>query len=145
MLPNAHAPFELPIRVKDTDIDEMGHVNNIVYLRWVQDAATAHWRALAPAEVQAAIAWVVLRHEIDYKVAARRGEDLIARTWVGAASGITFERHTLILRVSDQRVLAKARTLWCPVSTRNGRPQRVTPELRAQFSVSTEVWTEPPV
>jgi acyl-CoA thioester hydrolase len=136
---DAHAPYELSLRVRNEDIDELGHVNNTVYLRWVQEAATAHWRALAPAEALATIAWVVLRHEIDYKAPALRHDELKARTWVGSATGITFERHTEILRAEDQRLLARARTLWCPISTRTGRPHRVSAELRAQFSVGTNV------
>ena len=123
---------ELTVRVVGDDIDELDHVNNTVYLRWVQDVATAHWRAVASAEMQAAFVWVVLRHEIDYKAPARLDDELLLRTWVGDASRLTFERHTEILR--DQQLLARARTLWCPISTRTGRPTRVTPELRAQFS-----------
>ncbi len=126
--------FELPAQVAPADIDELGHVNNTVYLRWVQDAATAHWEALASAEIQAAIVWVVLRHEIDYKVAARAGDHLLLRTWVGKASRLTFERFTEILRQPDRSLLAHARTLWCPINPQTARPTRVPPELRAQFS-----------
>ena len=116
------------------DIDEMGHVNNTVYLRWVQDVATAHWQSLASPEAQASVAWVVLRHEIDYKLPALTGDEILLRTWVGKATRLTFERHTEISRKTDQQLLAKARTLWCPISTATGRPTRVTPETRAQFS-----------
>jgi acyl-CoA thioester hydrolase len=133
--PAVSPPFELSVEVAPGDIDFNGHVSNIAYVRWVQDVAVAHWSALAPAEAQAAIAWVVLRHEIDYKAAAVLGDGVALRTWVGAASGLTFERHTEILRAADRRVLVRARTLWCPISVRTGRPRRVTDELRALFSV----------
>ncbi len=128
--------FQLALRVAPADIDELGHVNNIVYLRWVQDAAGAHWRAAATAAAQAAIVWVVLRHEIDYKTPALLGDEVLVNTWVGPAAGLTFERHTEIIRVADQQLLARARTLWCPLSARTGRPQRINAELRAQFSVA---------
>ena len=127
--------FELSIPVQAADIDELGHVNNVVYLRWVQEAAVAHWRAAATAAQQAAVAWVVLRHEIDYKRAARMGEDVIARTWVGTASTHAFERHTEIVRATDRSLLARARTSWCPIDKRSGRPIRVDPEVRERFSV----------
>jgi acyl-CoA thioester hydrolase len=127
--------YELSISVEPTDIDVLGHVNNVVYLRWVQDAAVAHWRAAATPAQQETVAWVVVRHEIDYKHPARDGENLIARTWVGAATVNTFERHTEILRASDQRLLARARTLWCPIDMRSGRPTRVGADVRARFSV----------
>jgi acyl-CoA thioester hydrolase len=127
--------FELPLQVQAADIDELGHVNNVVYLRWVQEAAVAHWRAAAPAAQQAAVAWVVIRHEVDYKLAARMGDGVIARTWVGTASTHTFERHTEILRAADRSLLARARTLWCPIDPRTGRPIRVATEVRKRFSV----------
>jgi acyl-CoA thioester hydrolase len=130
-------PFEIPIRVQPADIDELGHVNNIVYLRWVQEAAVAHWRAAAPPEDQAALAWVVLRHEIDYRQPALPGDELIARTWVGGATRIKFERHTEILRAPDRVLLAKAVTLWCPIDTRTGRPAPVSPAVRAIFSTES--------
>jgi len=130
--------FELVISVAAPDIDELGHVNNVVYLRWVQDVAVAHWRAVATAAQQAEVAWVVVRHEIDYKHAARLGDAVIARTWVGTASTNTFERHTEILRARDRRLLARARTLWCPVDIRSGRPTRVGSDVRERFSVPSE-------
>jgi acyl-CoA thioester hydrolase len=134
--PTDRPVFELPIEVAEADIDALGHVNNIVYLRWVQDAAVAHWRVLAPAEAQAAVAWVVLRHEIDYSRAAMLGDGLLARTWVGTAEGLSFERHTEIVRRRDGRVLARARTLWCPVDMASGRPRRVGDDVRRLFSRS---------
>ncbi len=127
------ARFERVFAVEPDDIDARGHVNNVVYLRWVQDVAAAHWEsATTPAE-RADIAWVVLRHEIDYTQAARPGDQLIARTWVGPPSAATFERHTEILRARDQRVLARARSLWCPVHPGTGRPRRVDPALHNRF------------
>jgi acyl-CoA thioester hydrolase len=137
---SADAPLvvSLPITVAWGEQDAFGHVNNIVYLRWVQDAAVAHWRALAPAEAQAAVAWVVLRHEIDYARPALLGDELLARTWVGVAEGLSFERHTEIARRRDGRVLARARTVWCPVDIRSGRPRRVTDDLRLLFSTSRD-------
>jgi len=127
-------PYTIPITVRADDIDELGHVNNVVYLRWVQEAAIAHWRALATPEQQAAIAWVVARHEIDYKHAAKLGDALTARTWVGVASRRTFERHTEILRVDGKR-LARARTLWVPIDFRTGKVLDADADVRARFSV----------
>lgn len=131
---SSETAFELRVRVLPADIDELGHVNNTVYLRWVQDAATAHWGALASAETQSAIVWVVLRHEIDYKTPALADDEVLLRTWVGKASRLTFERFTEIRRARDQQLFAQARTLWCPINPATGRPTRVAPELRTQFS-----------
>jgi acyl-CoA thioester hydrolase len=127
-------PFDLPITVAPADVEELGHVNNVIYLRWVQQAASAHWRALAPPGDQKTIAWVVLRHEIDYKKPARAGDMLIARTWVGASTRLSYERHTQILNARDHEILAQARTLWCPIDAQSGRPTRISDEARSLFS-----------
>jgi acyl-CoA thioester hydrolase len=127
--------FELPLTIVPADIDDLGHVNNVVYVRWVQEVAIAHWSAAATKEQQAAVAWVALRHEIDYKRAALLDDVIVARTWVGIADSHRFERHTEIVRVADNKVLARARTLWCPISRASGKITRVSNEIRARFSV----------
>ena len=126
--------FEIAVPVQSADIDQQNHVNNAVYLRWVQEVATAHWEALAPAAAREIIGWVVLRHEIDYKTPAGLGDDILLRTWVGQATRVTFERFTEMRRRSDGEFLAKARTLWVPVNTTFGKPTRVPTDVRALFS-----------
>ena len=128
-------PYELTVTVGAADLDEREHVNNVVYVRWVQEAAAAHWALLAPEGASAKIAWVALRHEIDYLSPAMLGDAIVIRTWVGVAHGLSFERFTEIRRGADARVLARARTLWCPVDARTGKPQRVSAEVRALVSV----------
>ncbi|HUO28145.1 MAG TPA: acyl-CoA thioesterase [Bryobacteraceae bacterium] len=127
--------FEIRLAVEPADIDQLGHVNNVTYVRWIQDVAVAHWTSLAPAADQAKILWIVLRHEIDYLQPARPGDEIIARTWIGSATRVRFERLTELLRASDGTLLAKARTLWCPIDAERRRPVAVGAELRARFSV----------
>jgi|SRR4030095_5820886 acyl-CoA thioester hydrolase len=129
------ARFEMTVPVLPGDIDEQNHVNNTVYLRWVQEVATAHWQAIASNEAQKGIRWVVLRHEIDYKAPACPGDDVVLRTWIGKAARLTFERFTEILRSNDSQLLSTARTLWCPINAQTGRPVRVPAEVREQFSI----------
>jgi acyl-CoA thioester hydrolase len=128
------AAFEMATRVEAADIDVLGHVNNIVYLRWVQDIAVAHWRALASPEHQAALVWMALRHEIEYKHPAVFGDNIVLRTWVGEAEGLRFERFTEVLRDGDRKLLAQARTLWCPIDPHSKRPRRVPGEIHQLFS-----------
>ena len=123
------------VSVLPEDIDGQNHVNNTVYLRWVQEVATAHWCAVASADAQENIGWVVLRHEIDYKAPACPGDEIVLRTWVGEATRLTFERFTEIRRSGDHELLSKARTLWCPINAQTGRPVRVPAEVREQFSI----------
>jgi acyl-CoA thioester hydrolase len=126
--------FELPITVHDEDIDALGHVNNVVYVRWVQEAAIAHWRVLASEEERRRLLWVVVRHEIDYKRPALPEDEIVARTWVGEAHGLSFERFTEILRAEDRKLLARARTLWCPIDAQTLKPVDPGEEVRARFS-----------
>ena len=123
-------PFTLPILVAPADIDGQGHVNNVVYLRWMQEAATAHWESAAPPELRARVNWVVTRHEVDYKAPAFVGERLVARTWVGEPSGATWERFIEIRRASDDRLLARGRSVYAALDRATGRPRRVDAELR---------------
>jgi acyl-CoA thioester hydrolase len=125
----------MTVRVDPVDIDALGHVNNIVYLRWVQDVAKAHWFAAAPPEDQAGLVWMVVRHEIDYLAPAGPGDELVLRTWIGAAAGLRFDRHTEVLRATDRKVLAKAKTVWVPIDAASGRPKRVPDRVRKMFSV----------
>ena len=133
--PISNPRFHITVSVRPEDIDEMDHVNNAVYLRWVQEVAIAHWRAAATDAMQADTLWVVIRHEVDYKNPALRGDELLVETWVGGATRVTFERHTEIFRAIDRQLLAKARTLWCPIDTQTRRPKRVDAAIRAQFSI----------
>lgn len=126
--------YELPIEVRPEDIDELGHVNNVVYLRWVQEAAMAHWRARATAEDQAALFWVVRRHEIDYVRPAFLDTEVLARTWVGTATRRKFERHTELVRATDGKRLVRARTVWVPVDSDTLRPTNVSDSVRERFS-----------
>ena len=132
-VPPTAAPYELTVRVEQSDLDDQAHVNNVVYVRWVQDAALAHWRSLTTAEQQAEVGWALLRHEIDYRAPARLGDEIVVRTRVGHLEGLTFERLTTVAR-ADGRLLAESRTLWCPIDLRSGRPRRVSGEIRALFS-----------
>jgi acyl-CoA thioester hydrolase len=100
----------------------------------VQDVAVAHWTVAASEEDQQRFLWVVLRHEIDYKQPALAGEKLIARTWVGEATGLKYERHTEFIRASDGGLVARARTIWCPIDRVTGRPTPVSTAVRARFS-----------
>ena len=128
-------PYELRIAVQPADIDRLGHVNNTVYVRWVQEAAVAHWKAAASPAAQASLFWVVARHEIDYKRPAFLEDEVIARTWVGSASRRAFDRHTELLRAADGALLARARTVWCPIDAQTGTLTDVDDEVRARFSV----------
>lgn len=130
--------FEQPITILPQDIDLFDHVNNVVYLRWVQEVSTAHWFAAATEAQKESIGWVVVRHEIDYISAVQLGDEIIGRTWVGIAQKNLFERHVEIVRVRDNKVIARARSMWCPIDMKSRRPTRVGEEIYKHFSVPAE-------
>ena len=125
--------FRCPVRW--ADMDAYGHVNNVAFLRYLEEARIDFMFRLAPGEGSASFRGgsVVARHEIDYLRAARPGDTVCARTWIGQAQAIRYERHTEIV-LEDGTTLARARTLWCPVDTATGRPRRVPAEVRATFA-----------
>jgi acyl-CoA thioester hydrolase len=129
--------FEHLIRVAPEDIDRLGHVNNVVYLRYAQEAATAHWYAAVPKDDRENMVWVVRRHEIDYFKPALTNDELTARTWIGGASGATMERFIEIRRTRDKELLASIRSVWVAVDARSLRPRRVTDQLRSLFEVQS--------
>ena len=125
--------FALTITARADDIDELGHVNNAVWVRWIQDVATAHWHAVAPPEHQAAYVWVVTRHEIDYRGNVAAGEVVTAETWVSEApKGARFDRHVRFTG-TDGRVKVDAVTTWALLDKASGRLSRVRPEIAAPF------------
>src|SRR5262249_24564150 len=123
--------FSHSFRVRPDDIDEQGHVNNVAYLRWIQDVAVAHWRHSATAEQQEKFGWVVVRHEIDYKKQAFENDEIIAVTWVGEWSKVTCERFTEIFRGNE--LLVKRRTVWCMLDRKTAKPARIARDLIERF------------
>jgi len=127
--------FYLPITVAPEDIDELNHVNNIVYLRYVQDAAIGHWKTV-PQEIASQIIWMARRHEIDYLKQAFLGDELVAKTWVDDFVGVKSIRHCEILR--GEEVLARSVTHWISLDAQTLRPKRITEEIVKQFFPESE-------
>ena len=119
-------------RVDAADIDEQGHVNNVAFVRWIQEVAVAHWRYSANDEQLKTYSWVVVRHEIDYKKPAFEGNEITASTWVGDWTHVTCERFTEIHRGDE--LLTKSRTVWCMFDRETTKPTKITSELIERFS-----------
>jgi acyl-CoA thioester hydrolase len=127
-------PYRLAITATDADIDELGHVSNLVYVRWVLEVAMAHSRSLgwdfAQYRARGSV-FVVRRHEIDYVASVTAGQELVAETWIDSWKQASVVRATA-LRRGDQ-VVAKASSLWAFCSLASGRPQRIPDDIRALF------------
>ena len=125
--------FEHRITAKAEHIDELGHVNNAVWVQWIQEVALAHWYSIADPAHQDDYIWVVVRHEIDYLRAVVEGETVTGRTWVGEASkGARFDRHMEFVG-EDGKVRVRAVTQWAIIDKAAGRPIRVPPAVVAPF------------
>ena len=122
------ARFSLKIEVKQGDIDELNHVNNVVYLQWVQLVAATHWMKRSTQELRADNLWVALRHEIDYINPAYLGDDITGYTWVSSIEGARSTRHVEFYHA--EKCLAKAKTNWCLLDATTLRPKRIGPEIK---------------
>ncbi len=125
--------WQVPVHILPPDFDRLGHVNNVVYLRYVQEVATAHWMAVATPEQSAQSIWVVRRHEIDYNHPILPGNDLLGLTWVHQPTGMRFERSVWLVSPDKERVYAQAKTTWLLLDPKTGRPKKVDEELLEGF------------
>ena len=127
------ARFTLQITAGPGDIDVLGHVNNAVWVRWMEMVAVAHWEAVAPAEHQQAYVWVVTRHEIDYRGNVSAGETVTAETWVQEPPrGARFDRY-MRFTAADGKVKVEAKSTWAMIERASGRLARVREEIAAPF------------
>lgn len=124
--------FTLTVPVPAEDIDRHGHLNNVAYVRLVQEIATAHWYAVSTPELRAEVSWFVRRHEIDYHKPIRDGDVLKLITWVGEPTAATWERFVEI-RTADGTLMASARTVWVLVDAATARPKRIDQRIKEIF------------
>ena len=126
-------PFERTFTAAPADIDELGHVNNAVWVRWIQDMATSHWQAIATPEHIAAYIWVVTRHELDYRGNISAGESVTGRTWIESLpKGAQFDRRVDFVDAAG-KVIVRANTTWAMLDKATGRLARVRSEIAAPF------------
>ena len=126
--------FVLPLEVRPEHIDANGHVNNVVYVGWLQDVGTAHWNARFDEATRTKWSWVALRHEIDYLRAIAPGSvGVVARTWVGDPQGPRFNRYVRI-EDGEGRLCAQGVSEWCLVDAETLRPARIPSEMLGAFA-----------
>ena len=123
--------FRFPIGILPADIDHMGHVNNSVYLKWVQDAVVGYWQAVAPAEAVAAHQWVALKHEISYRRPAFLDDIVVADVIAERVKGARAFFTTVIKRGED--VVAEVQSIWCCLDSASLRPARLAKDIVSRF------------
>lgn len=122
--------FDLELTVQDQHIDQLGHVNNVVYMQWMQDIATAHVEALGlglKQYLELKHAMVAVEHHVQYRKAAFLGDQIILRTWLSDINALYSFRQYIFYRAHDQTVLFTGRTQWACVEIATGRPKRMSP------------------
>ena len=125
--------FELTFTAAPEHIDELGHVNNAVWVQWIQQVAVAHWDSVAAQVQKDAYYWVVVRHEIDYLRPAHEEDRISARTWVAdAPQGARFDRFVEFTG-PDGKICVRSKTQWAIIDKALGRPIRVPVEVVAPF------------
>ncbi len=122
------------IRIPDDAIDENGHVNNVVYVQWMQDIAVEHYSSIGGIEAQGPDAtWVVREHKVEYLLPGFAGEEIEIKTWVENIRRVRSLRKYEFVRKSDGQVLVKGETDWVFVDVKNGRPVAIPEEVMNIF------------
>jgi len=121
--------FEYIFTVQPEHLDALQHVNNVVYVQWMQDIAVLHWNTYVSPELEEKIYWVARKHEIEYLAQSYVNERLKIRTWTGAYAGVTWDRHYEIIRIADQKKIISAKSLWVLLDRKTGKPKRIDAEV----------------
>lgn len=135
------AIFDLDLTVKPEHIDVLGHVNNVVYVQWMQDVATAHIDRLGlgiQQYLELKHAMVAVEHHVQYRKAALLDDQIVLRTWLSDINSMYLFRQYVFYRPSDQAVLFMGQTKWACVEIATGRPKRISPTFSQAYQPLSE-------
>jgi acyl-CoA thioester hydrolase len=130
--------FTYTFSVPESAIDEYGHVNNVVYVQWMQEAAIRHGESIADYKLAENTGWFARQHLIEYLTPAYQGDKLEVRTWLVAMSGVRAQRRYEFVRLTDGKTIAQGETVWIYVDLSTGRPIAIPADILAQFPVAAE-------
>ena len=121
--------FEFEFTVLPEHLDALQHVNNVVYVQWMQDAASKHWSTYVSSELNEKILWVARHHEIDYLSQSFLHDELLMKTWTGDYSGVSWDRHYEIIRKSDNKKIISAKSVWILLDKKTFKTKRIDEEV----------------
>jgi acyl-CoA thioester hydrolase len=123
--------YSFTFTVPESALDQNGHVNNVTYVQWMQEAAVRHYGFLGGIEVTQALGatWVVRSHTIEYLRPAFAGEQIEVRTWVADIRRVRSLRRYRFIRSADGKLLVKGETDWVFVDVKTGSPRAVPDEI----------------
>ena len=126
--PDDREVFVVPLDVRPEHIDDNGHVNNVVYVGWLQQVGTAHWNARFDEATRTKWSWVALRHEIDYlRPVDYQPAPVRIDTWVVEVRNVSFTVGYEMFTHDGGEIAARAQTRMVPFDLAAGRPRRLTP------------------
>jgi acyl-CoA thioester hydrolase len=126
--------FAIRIKVTQEHLDNVNHVNNVIYVQWMQDIAAMHWNAFAPEKLKEEVLWMIKRHEIDYHTQAFLNDELHMETWTGEHTNVTCKRHYEITRLAVNKKIITAASVWIPLERKTQRPRRIDDALIMMFA-----------
>jgi len=126
--------LEKEIIVSKNDLDELNHVNNVIYIHWVQEIAKNHWKSLVSSEIIKNYYWVLLEHQIKYLHPAFLGDKIILKTYIEKTEVVKSNRIVEIYNTDTNKLLVTSKTIWCLINAKTNKPNRITDEIREAFS-----------
>jgi len=126
--------FEKTLEVTKEDLDDLNHVNNVRYVQWIQDISKEHWVAKASEKMRKELVWVVRRHIITYKNAAKLGDIVLLKTHIAKAEGPISSRVVQMFDSQKNTLLVESKTDWCLLNATSLRPMRISEEVKNVFA-----------
>ena len=126
--------FSITIKVSPEHLDDLNHVNNVIYIQWMQDIAARHWNTFVPGNLKGEVLWMTRRHEVDYFNQAFLNDELRMDTWTGEYTNVTWKRHYEITRMPDNKKIISAASVWVAVDRKTQRLRKIDDELIKVFA-----------
>ena len=126
--------LEKEITVSKNDLDDLNHVNNVVYIDWIQEIAKNHWKSLVSNEIIKNYYWVLLEHQIKYLSPALLDDKIRLKTYIEKTEGIKSSRIVEIYNQDTNKLLVTSKTIWCLINSKTNKPNRIIDEIRQAFS-----------
>ncbi len=128
-----YKPFFKKIHVQQDAIDDLNHVNNVIYVQWIQDIAKEHWQSKASKELLENCIWVVKSHFIEYKKAAVLNDIIAIKTYIKQSKGALSIRMVEMYDETSNELILSSKTEWVLLDSKSLRPIRVSDEIKDVF------------
>ena len=118
----------------ENDLDDLNHVNNVIYIHWVQEIAKNHWKSLVSNEIIKNYYWVLLEHQIKYLHPALSDDKIRIKTYIEKTEGVKSNRIVEMYNMDTNKLLVTSKTIWCLINAKTNKPNRITDEIKQAFN-----------